>query len=42
MQNDIPPDFLVGFGCYNEKAKQRLIKDGVNEEMIKIIPNAYF
>jgi len=39
---DLPPDFVIGFGCYNENAKSRLISFGIDEGKIKVIPNAYF
>jgi hypothetical protein len=41
-KEDVPPDTLIGFGCYNEMAKSSLITMGIAEEKIKIIPNAYF
>lgn len=40
--NDLPSKLIVGFGCYNEIAKQRLISMGVEAEKIRIIPNAYY
>ena len=42
IKNDIPPEFIIAFGCYNEKAKQKLITFGVSENKIKIIPQAYY
>jgi hypothetical protein len=39
---DIPPDFVIGFGCYNDTAKQKLTGFGVNEQLVKVIPNAYY
>ncbi|WP_236636887.1 type II toxin-antitoxin system toxin DNA ADP-ribosyl transferase DarT [Sinomicrobium soli] len=42
VADDISPNYLIGFGCYNETAKQRLIVMGVEEEKIKIIPKAYY
>lgn len=42
VENDLPPDFLMGFGCFNDTAKQRLIRMGVEEGKIKVIPNAYY
>lgn len=39
---DLSPELLIGFGCYNEKAKDKLISFGVNEEKIKIITQAYY
>lgn len=42
VANDLSSEYLIGFGCYNESAKQRLITMGVQAEKIKVIPNAYF
>lgn len=42
VQGDIQTDFIIGFGCYNETAKQKLMEFGVNEQLIKVIPNAYY
>lgn len=42
VNGDIPSDFIVGYGCYNELAKQRLIEFGINEQLVKVIPNAYY
>lgn len=42
VSEDLPPDLIVGFGCYNEEAKKKLILMGIREEKIKIIPTAYF
>ena len=39
---DIPFDCIKGFGCYNMKAKNTLIELGVEEDLIKVIPNAYY
>lgn len=40
--DDITPDGLKGFGCYDQLAKDKLISMGVQETMIKIIPNSYY
>ena len=40
--NDISPDFLTGVGCFNETAKRKLTGMGVDEGMIRVIPNAYY
>ena len=40
--DDLSPDLINGFGCYNERAKKRLIEMGINENLIKIVPGAYF
>ncbi len=42
LQADLPPDFIVGFGCFSEKTKKELISLGVEEQKIKIIPDAYY
>ena len=42
LAEDLPPEFITGFGCYNEAAKRSLMEMGVQEAMIKIIPNAYY
>ncbi|WIH98354.1 type II toxin-antitoxin system toxin DNA ADP-ribosyl transferase DarT [Empedobacter falsenii] len=39
---DINIDNIVGFGCYNEDAKNKLIQYGVKDLQIKVIPNGYF
>lgn len=41
VKGDIPRDFIIGFGCYNEAAKQKLIAFGVDKQ-IKVIPKAYY
>lgn len=42
IKNDVKPEFILGFGCYNENAKQKLISFGIDINKIKIISNAYF
>lgn len=42
VSGDLPPEFIIGFGCYNDSAKQELCKMGIEEDKIKIIPNAYY
>lgn len=42
VMNDIQPDHIIGFGCYNEKAKQKLLAYGVDDRKIKVIPRAYY
>ena len=42
LANDIPANFLAGFVCYDETAKQRLIEMGIDAEKIKKYPQAYF
>ena len=40
--DDVPPSFIMGFCCYNESAKVKLVNMGIKEEKIKVIPNAYY
>jgi len=42
VSGDIPPEYIVGFGCYNETAKANLQAMGIKDGKIKVIPNAYF
>lgn len=39
---DIAANLIHGFGCYNEAAKNKLFDLGIKEEIIKVIPNAYY
>jgi len=40
--NDLHPDLIIGFGCYNQLAKHQLLDMGIEESKIKVIPNGYF
>ena len=40
--NDVPADTIIGFGCYNNTAKEILVNLGVAENRIKVIPKAYY
>ncbi len=42
VKEDIPISCIIGYVCYNEKAKNKLIEFGISEKIIKIIPKAYF
>lgn len=42
VSEDVTPNLIIGFGCYNETAKNKLIDMGIKEDKIKIIPNAYY
>lgn len=42
VTNDLSADFISGIGCYNERAKSRLMEFGVDETIIKVIPQAYY
>ena len=39
---DVNLDCIIGYGCYNINAKNKLIKFGVQENQIKVIPSGYF
>lgn len=42
ISGDISSKHIIGIGCYNSNAKNRLLLMGISEEIIKIIHNAYF
>ena len=42
VKEDIPANFIIGFACYNDSAKSKLISFGVNDSIIKIFPKAYY
>jgi hypothetical protein len=42
VSNDLPPDYIKGFVCFDDVSKQRLMRMGIVEETIKVIPNAYY
>ncbi len=42
VQGDIPSNCIIGYVCFNEAAKQRLVEYGIKDELVKIIPNAYY
>lgn len=42
VSEDVAPNLIFGFGCYNDTAKNKLIDLGIKEEKIKVIPNAYY
>jgi prepilin-type processing-associated H-X9-DG protein len=39
---DLPPDYLIGFICYDEVSKQKLLRIGIKEEKIQVLPRAYY
>lgn len=39
---DLLPELIIGFGCYDNTARQKLIGMGVRDATIKVIPNAYY
>lgn len=42
VSEDVAPDLIFGFGCYNDDTKNELIALGIGEDKVKVIPNAYF
>lgn len=42
VAEDLSPNFIIGFACYNVEAKQRLIGMGIAENKIKVVPSAYY
>lgn len=42
FSSDISPKHIVGLGCYNGSAKNKLLTMGISNEIIKIIPKAYY
>jgi len=42
VQGDLPVDLIVGFGCYNENAKNKLISFGIAEDKISVSSKAYY
>lgn len=42
VSEDIPASFIIGFGCYNQSAKDKLTRLGIENDQIKIIQTAYY
>ena len=42
VKEDLPASFIVGFACYNDNAKSKLVSFGIDENRIKVFPNAYY
>jgi len=42
VRNDIPPELIINFGCYNQNAKNQLLNYGISDERIIIVPQAYY
>jgi hypothetical protein len=41
-QADIPIDCIRGYGVYDDQAKQKMINFGIDEAIIKVIPQSYY
>lgn len=42
LENDLPTKHILGYICYNEKAKSKLVHFGIEEKKIVVRPNYYF
>lgn len=42
VPEDVSPNIILGFGCFNETTKKNLMHLGISENKIKVIPNAYY
>ncbi|MFK8301786.1 DUF4433 domain-containing protein [Capnocytophaga stomatis] len=42
VEGDISPELIKYYICYNEGAKQNLLGFGIDENKIKIVPQAYY
>lgn len=42
LANDLPPEAISGYICYNSTAKENLINLGIPEKLIAVRPNDYF
>ena len=42
VKENLPANSIVGFVCYNDNAKSKLVSYGIVENIIKVFPNAYY
>lgn len=42
VKNDIPPEYIIGYVCYNQSSKERMINWKIPENIIKVFPQAYY
>ncbi|MBX9891363.1 MAG: DUF4433 domain-containing protein [Chitinophagaceae bacterium] len=42
VSGDVDSSHIIGFGCYNDNAKNKLVDLGIEEDKIKVIPGAYY
>jgi hypothetical protein len=42
ISQDISPNYLFSFGCYDENAKAQLVSMGIQDSKIIIVPQAYY
>jgi len=42
LKNDLPPEYISKYGCFNELTKKQLIEMGIPAAQVKVNQNAYF
>lgn len=42
VADDIPPHCIGGYICYDDNTRQKLISLGIDNNIIKVIPTAYY
>lgn len=42
LSQDLPTNYILGYICYNERAKSELLEYGIDESKIVVKPNCYF
>ncbi len=42
ISGDLSSDYIIGFGCYNEDARNILISKEIDDDKVKVIPQAYY
>lgn len=42
LSQDLPTNYILGYICYNESAKSKLLEYGIDESKIVVKPNCYF
>lgn len=42
LSQDLPTRYILGYICYNESAKSKLLEYGIDENKIVVKPNCYF
>ena len=42
VRDDVSPECITSFACYDRTAKRKLIRMGIDESRIKVLPEAYY
>lgn len=42
LSQDLPPSYILGYICYNENSKSKLLEYGIDVNKIVVKPNCYF